>query len=100
MQRDLGANVPPLEGLLNGAPTGYGGYLPAALVIEWLMADPLRRTQLSGLLQDMRGRATVDVNVLAADHLGMSMTTLDAAWREWVRSRYGALWSEARGPSR
>src|SRR5439155_21501521 len=100
VQRDLGANVPPLESLLNGAPTGYGGYLPAALVIEWLMADPLRRTQLSTLLQDIRGRATVDVNVLATDRLGMSMTTLDAAWRGWVRSRYGALWSEARAPSR
>jgi len=92
VQRDLGAAVPPLASLLNGTPTGYAGYIPAALVIEWLMADPLRRTQLSALLRDMRDHATVDINALAADHFGMSMATFDASWREWIRSRYGALW--------
>jgi hypothetical protein len=91
VQRDLEAGVPSLESLLSGAPTGYSGYLPAALVVEWLIADPLRRAQLSGLLRDMRQRATIDVNVLGPDHLGMSMTTLEGAWRTWVRARYGAL---------
>jgi hypothetical protein len=86
----MGADIPPLASLLNGAPTGYGGYLPAALVVEFLMADPLRRAQLSALLRDMRKRATVDVNVLAFEHFGMSMVTLDDAWRAWIRSRYGA----------
>src|SRR5207249_2851805 len=73
--------LPPLEQLLSGAPTPCDRYLPAALVIDWLLADPLRRAQLPAVLEDMWKTGTTDLRPLVERRLGMPMAELEERWR-------------------
>jgi CHAT domain len=81
--------IPSVADLLANAPTPPNGYLPAALMVEWLLADPLRRSQLPALLHTMRVEAVTDLRLLAERHLGLTVEKLEDAWHRWLHSRYG-----------
>lgn len=89
VRREAARGFLPLDVLVAGGPTPGDGYLPAALLVEWLLADPLRRAQLPGLLEAMRERGDTDLRPLAQRHLGLGMAALEHAWLAWIAARWG-----------
>jgi len=65
------------------------GYVPAALIIDWLLADPLRRSQLPVLYRELHVAPGTPLGPLLERNLGMSISRLDAEWHAWVANRYG-----------
>jgi hypothetical protein len=81
---DLGPHVralveegtfPTLDELMTPDRIPAHGYVPVALLVDWLLADPLRRSQLPVLYRPLHA---------------MSMARLEDEWRRWVAVRYGA----------
>ena len=78
----------PLETLLNGERVPRERYWQAALVVQWLLDDPLRRVQLPTLFAAMREEGSVDARQLVGRYLGMSVNDVEEAWLTWAHAQY------------
>jgi hypothetical protein len=81
--------IPPLAELMNAAHIPAHGYLPAALLIDWLLADPLRQSQLPQLFRDARAERRPDLLALLQRRMGLGADALERQWREWLQRRFG-----------
>jgi hypothetical protein len=81
--------IPSLAALMNAAHIPAHGYLPAALLIDWLLDDPLRRSQLPQLFRDARAEHRPDLLALLQRRMGLGADTLERQWREWLQRRFG-----------
>jgi hypothetical protein len=81
--------IPPLAELMNAAHIPAHGYLPAALLIDWLLDDPLRRSQLPLLFRDARAERRPDLLALLQRRMGLGADALERQWREWLQRRFG-----------
>jgi hypothetical protein len=81
--------IPALDALMGEKRIPSHGYLPAALLVDWLLDDPLRQSQLPVLFRELRTTGAADLAKLLTRHLGMSMDELERLWREWLRQRFG-----------
>jgi hypothetical protein len=80
--------IPPLDALLGEKRIPPHGYLPAALLVDWLLDDPLRQSQLPVLFRELHATGAADLRTLLTRHLGMSMGELERLWRGWLESRF------------
>jgi hypothetical protein len=96
---DLGPHVrtlledgtfPTLDELMTPERVPWHGYVPVALLVDWLFADPLRRSQLPVLYRQLHANPTADLRPSLERNLGLSMARLEDEWRRWVAVRYGA----------
>ena len=81
--------MPPLATLMNAAHIPAHGYLPAALLIDWLLDDPLRRSQLPQLFRDARAEHRPDLLALLQRRMGLGADALEQQWRDWLQRRFG-----------
>ena len=77
-----------LDALLGEKRIPPHGYLPAALLVDWLLDDPLRQSQLPVLFRELHATGAADLRTLLTRHLGMSMGELERLWRGWLESRF------------
>jgi hypothetical protein len=82
--------VPPLRTLLDARHIPGHGYLPAALLIDWLLADPLRRSQLPQWFRDAQTQSTPNLLQLLERRMGLSADDLELAWTRWLNVRFGS----------
>ena len=78
------------EDLLDGEPIPEARYWQAALVIDWMLADPARRERLLAALGAMRRRGSTDLRPLARGYFGVPMADLESSWLAWARGRFPA----------
>lgn len=83
--------VPPLATLMDARHIPGHGYLPAALLIDWLLADPLRRSQLPQFFRDAQTQSTPNLLEVLQRRMGLSAEDLERAWRTWLTARFGPV---------
>jgi hypothetical protein len=76
------------EDLLDGEPIPEARYWQAALVIDWMLADPGRRERFLAALGAMRRRGSTDLRPLARSHFGVALADLESSWLAWARGRF------------
>lgn len=81
-------SIPSLGDLMGATSIPSHGYLPAALLVDWLLDDPLRRSQLAVLYDEARQGRTPDLPALLEKHTGLSMTALESQWLAWLDRRF------------
>jgi hypothetical protein len=82
-------SFPSVQELMTAQRIPHHGYIPAALLIEWFLADPLRRSQLPVLYRELHAAPSHALAPLLERNFGMSIARLDQQWRAWVADRYG-----------
>lgn len=89
MRSDL--KTPTYE-LVSGGPISTARYWQAAMLLQWVLADPGRTAALNASLDQMRARGSTDLRPLLEPFFGLDMPRFSAAFWSWA-------WSEfARGP--
>ena len=78
----------PLEDLLDGEPIPETRYWQAALVIDWMLADPGRRERFLAALGAMRRRGSTDLRPLVRGHFGVTLADIESSWLAWARERF------------
>lgn len=81
-------SIPSLADLMGAGSIPSHGYLPAALLVDWLLEDPLRRSQLAVLYDEARQGTTSDLPALLEKHTGLPMAALEGQWRAWLDRRF------------
>ena len=81
--------IPPLATLLDSRRIPGHGYLPAALLIDWLLADPLRRSQLPQFFRDAQAQPSPNLLPLLQRRMGISVDDLERGWGRWLAEKFG-----------
>lgn len=78
----------PFEDLLYGEPIQEARYWQAALVIDWMLADPSRRDRFFAALEAMRRRGSTDLRPLVQGRFGVTLAEIESSWLAWSRERF------------
>lgn len=78
-----------LHALIDGSPIDTRRYWQAALLAQWLTADPGRRAALDAALVEMAARGDTDLRPLAVRYFGAEFGTLAVEFWSWAWLAYG-----------